>query len=103
MPYLVGMLLLPRCLEVFGKAAITIEPGKGAFDNPAAPHSFRNAEAMRFALDSPLEMAGFELSVPGESGFGFAPERPDVGIRLFQRRAGRKSLFPARSPQRGCR
>ena len=52
---------------------------------------------------TPPERAGFEPSVPGESGFGFAPEGPNVGIQLFQRRAGRKSLFAARSLQRGCR
>ena len=33
-------------------------------------------------MDSPLERAGFEPSVPGESDFGFAPEGPNVGIQL---------------------
>ena len=47
----------------------------------------------RWFEDSPLERAGFEPSVPRESGFGFAPEGPNVGIQLFQRRAGR-SRFP---------
>jgi hypothetical protein len=40
-------------------------------DNPST-RTIRNSPA-RSSPDSPLERAGFEPSVPGESGFGFAP------------------------------
>jgi hypothetical protein len=46
-----------------------------------------------FAPDSLLERAGFEPSVPGESGFGFAREGPNVRISSLQRRVER-SPFP---------
>jgi len=43
--------------------------------------------------DSPLERAGFEPSVPGESGFGFALRNQMLASGSVQRRAGRNS-FP---------
>jgi hypothetical protein len=53
--------------------------------------------------DCPLERAGFEPSVPGESGFGFAPEEPNAGIQLSPAASRAKSLSTARSLQRTCR
>ena len=35
----------------------------------------RSAQKVRFAADSPVERAGFELPVPRGRGFGFAPVR----------------------------
>jgi hypothetical protein len=53
----------------------------------------REAGTESFAKDSPLERAGIEPSVPGESGFGFAREGPNVRISSLQRRVER-SPFP---------
>jgi hypothetical protein len=48
---------------------------------------YRSAEAVwgKFAADSPVEGDGFEPSVPGESGFGFAREGPNIRIQLQRR------------------
>src|SRR6516164_10076415 len=88
------------------RSETSLESREGApvvfIDNPPTPARLCRAPiwvgmvksaANRWFADSPLERAGFEPSVPRESGFGFAPEGPNVGIQLFQRRAGR-SRFP---------
>src|SRR5260370_39983754 len=52
----------------------------------ARPPAFRmpplTREDVRFAPDSLVERAGFEPSVPGESGFGFAREGPNARVPL---------------------
>jgi hypothetical protein len=61
---------LPTGIGVWGSGA-----SHGETAQPPA-----GSKPTRFATDSPLEGAGFEPSVPGESGFGFAREGPNVRI-----------------------
>jgi hypothetical protein len=58
----------------------------------SAPAPRGGRVASRFVPDSPLERAGFEPSVPGESGFDFARE---VRGRLFA--GGRRIRTPGPS------
>jgi hypothetical protein len=62
---------------------------EGEFEGSARTQAHQNPilgcaliEEVRFASDSVVEGAGFEPSVPGESGFGFAREGPNVRIQL---------------------
>ena len=84
--------------EILREAWDLAQPKKRANTKPAAssPKLTRRPLPPRnsWFADSSLERAGFEPSVPGESGFGFAPEGPNVGIQLFQRRAGRNPFPP---------
>ena len=50
-----------------------------------------------------LNTLAANLPVPGESGFGFAPEEPNVGIQLTAAASRAKSLSTARSLHRTCR
>jgi len=61
---------LPTGIGVWGSGA-----SHGETAQPPA-----GSKPTRFATDSPLEGAGFEPSVPGASGFGFAREGPNVRI-----------------------
>jgi hypothetical protein len=62
-------------------------PGQLRIDGLVAPGAevrSKSPAGPKFA-DSPLEGDGFEPSVPGESGFGFAREGPNIRIQLQRR------------------
>ena len=69
-----------RCFEVFGQAPVTIEPGKGPFDYPAAGEGFE-ADGVGRALDdfdSPLTEIpqGVEQLLPGIGAIGKQMAQP---------------------------